>query len=199
MGNNSMHRASGLTIIELMVVIGIIAALAVIAVPTIIQTLPGRNLNSSATDLVSSFRRVRSLAIKNNSPVTIGPFDPTDAPQTYKVAGAFPPKKLDSGINFGYPGRSTRWKFKNTAGADAGDSVIFNAIGLAVDSSANQVTGYVYLQNSKGEGYRIGVQGLGANIIKDKCGVGCLKNDGTPGTLHCESDPTDADPKADCQ
>jgi hypothetical protein len=67
------------------------------------------------------------------------------------------------------------------AGPDAGDTIVFNTRGLTEKPAgeAGVVVGYVYIQNSNGDGYRIGVRGMAANIKMEKCGsagVNCLTN-----------------------
>lgn len=60
------HRQAGLTLLELMIAIVIIAILTAIAVPNIISWLPNYRLKAAARDLVSNFQKAKITAIKTN-------------------------------------------------------------------------------------------------------------------------------------
>ena len=58
---------SGFSLIELMVTAAIITIIVVIAIPSFSNWLPNYRLNSAARDLVSSLRKAKMEAVKNNS------------------------------------------------------------------------------------------------------------------------------------
>lgn len=87
------NRQSGLTMIELMVTIAVVAILAFIAVPSFQNYIANQRVRSSAADLLSAMNFARSEAIKRNlangvsvSPVTAG--DWTDGWTVDIVGGA---------------------------------------------------------------------------------------------------------------
>ena len=66
-----MKKNTGLTLIEVMVTIGIIAIMSAIAIPNIISYLPKHRLNSGARDVYSAMQYARLMAVKEKTPVSI--------------------------------------------------------------------------------------------------------------------------------
>jgi len=66
-----MRKDSGFTMIELMVVIGIMAILSAIAIPSYIKWLPKHRVGTAARAVKSTLEFARSNAIKTNSNVTV--------------------------------------------------------------------------------------------------------------------------------
>ncbi len=66
-----MRNDSGLTLIELMVVIGILAILAGIAIPSFIGWLPNYRLRSAADEVQSTLQNARLRAVRENAIVTV--------------------------------------------------------------------------------------------------------------------------------
>jgi type IV fimbrial biogenesis protein FimT len=62
---------AGFSLVELMVVIGILSIMAAIAVPNFISWLPDMRLKSAARDLYSNFQRAKIVAVKNNTNVVV--------------------------------------------------------------------------------------------------------------------------------
>ena len=66
-----MRNDSGFTMIELMVVIGIMAILSAIAIPSYIKWLPKHRVGSAARAVMSSMEFARINAIKRNTVVRV--------------------------------------------------------------------------------------------------------------------------------
>jgi len=92
----------GITIIELVVVMVIIAIGAVLLVPNIGTWLPNYRLRSATRDVVSTLRTAQMKAVSTNSPYGVG-FDANSC-QLYRSSGGLIPEgspvNLPSGVQF---------------------------------------------------------------------------------------------------
>jgi len=72
-----MRNESGLTLFELMVVVGIMAILASVAVPGFLGWLPKYRMRSAADDVLSTLQHARLRAVRENDIVSVA-FDTAD-------------------------------------------------------------------------------------------------------------------------
>ena len=138
-----IRSKNGFTVIELMVVIGVIAIISAVAVPNVMTWLPGHRLRSAATELHDNMQLVRLAAVRNNTSLSInfasGPDRywftiPNKPTQTIRL------DSYGSGVCFEGPSGQT---FQTA-------TITFNSRGLS-----NQ--GYTYFSNGSNSGYyRIG-------------------------------------------
>jgi len=84
-----LHRNSGFTLIELMIVIGMIGILTAISVPAVMKWLPNYRLKAAARDLYSNMQKAKMEAVKRNTDVLIiftsGTYVPAGGIGSYQV------------------------------------------------------------------------------------------------------------------
>lgn len=93
-------RPSGFSLVELLVVLGILAAVMIVAVPAILTGLPGLRLRSAADELAATLRGLHELAIRRQ--VTTE-FVLNPEARLYETSGTPAPRKLPpvvTGIGF---------------------------------------------------------------------------------------------------
>jgi Tfp pilus assembly protein FimT len=171
----------GLTIIELVVVMCILAVMVVIAIPNIGRWLPRYRLRSAVRDVASAMQLARLGAIKDNKPWAIH-FD-TGA-ETYTVLSSGDDGRWLTGddvaisttsladyrsVSFGDNGYGSWFE-----GVDVGDgitfmnnNVIFTPDGTAGPEYVNGIVGSAYLQNNRGDAAcaRIRFRGTGVEVV----------------------------------
>jgi prepilin-type N-terminal cleavage/methylation domain-containing protein len=163
-----LKKQKGFSLVELMIVIGIIGIIIAISTPNIVTGLPKYRVKSAARDLTSKIRKARSIAVKEHRNITIV-FD--TANNRYSIDGKWFPVEKDgnvrslasrygSGVSFGF-GNATN----NVPGTGTGDPVSFSAdqVTFSVQALSNKL-GYVYLTNNRGDAYAVGIRNLAGSI-----------------------------------
>lgn len=153
-----MRRTDGLTIIELVVVMCILAVMVLISIPNIGRWLPRYRLRGAIRDVATSMQLARLGAIKENKKWVIQ-FDANA--QTYTISndtGTLSTKSLasyGSGVSFGDNGYGS-WLGMPLTG-DLSDGVTFtgNRVEFKPDGTAGPdasgIVGSVYMQNNRGD------------------------------------------------
>jgi len=175
-----MKSTEGITLIELVVVMCILAVMVMISIPNIGRWLPRYRLRSAVRDMASSMQLARLAAIKENREWAIQ-FD-TDA-QTYTVWSSGADAKWLTGddvaisttslidypnVSFGDNGYGSLLN-----GGDVGDGVtfknnyvIFSPDGTARPEYDDGIVGSAYFQNNRGDAAcaRIHFTGSGVKV-----------------------------------
>jgi prepilin-type N-terminal cleavage/methylation domain-containing protein len=166
--------ATGLTLIELAVTMGILAVLAALAVPAIAARLPDYRLRRAARDLYSCLQYTKMSAVRDNRPWAVV-FDPAGGrymvcsdrgqdndwrtvgdnavDQVVMLAG------YGSGVCFGHGCAK-----KAIGGSFGSDHVTYRVPHNNVVQFNGRGTcssGYVYLQNSRQSAYGVGTRWTG--------------------------------------
>lgn len=170
-----MRDKSGFTLVELLVVIGLITVIAAIAVPNIISWLPDYRLRAAANDLFSNFQFAKIGAVKNNNDWAVvfntgsnsysirsdylGSDDTVEKTVTLS--------DYKSGVGFGsgnasknVPGATSPFDIVSYTGPD--DIAVFNP------RSTVGNLGYVYLSNDAGSTRAAGTPTFAGSIVLRK-------------------------------
>ena len=87
--HKNLRKNSGFTIIELMIVIGMISILSAIAIPSLMKWMPNYRLKAEARNLYSNMQKAKIEAIKRKQNVLIsfvtGTYDPDGQIGSYQV------------------------------------------------------------------------------------------------------------------
>ena len=116
----------GVTLIELIVVLTIIAISAAIAIPNMSGWMAKMKLNAEARKVYSSFQLARSEAIKRNSDVAVRITWATNTYDSYLVSNTAivftPPTTMPKGFTLGpTQGASTTWEYTSRGTFITGD------------------------------------------------------------------------------
>ncbi len=157
----------GFNLTELMVAMAIIIIVFAISAPNLVSGLPKYRIKKAATDLAAKMRRARSVAIKNNRPISVI-FDLGNA--RYSIDGVeFPEGKsltqqYGSGVSFGFG--DSGGNCDDDLGTDGGavsftnTRLSFNSVGII----NNNNVGFIYLANNKGNAYAVGVRSSAGTV-----------------------------------
>jgi prepilin-type N-terminal cleavage/methylation domain-containing protein len=177
-----MQARRGLTIIELVVAMCIVAVMVLIAIPNIGRWLPRYRLKSAARDVASNMQLARLGAIKDNREWALL-FDVNG--QSYRIiSDKGPDGNWGTPDDIGYKGDADPWSlstrrlsdYPNVRFGDSGrgpvpgggsvdDGVTFGADRAEFNPGGTSTAGTVYLQNNRNDAMAIRVESS-TGIIK---------------------------------
>jgi prepilin-type N-terminal cleavage/methylation domain-containing protein len=148
-----MNEESGFTIMELMVVIGIIAILCGLAVPSYLSWLPTKRMESAASEVNTAIRVARMSAVKENTSATLQ-FDVDDESYSITVPGrTVKSGKMPAGVDL------TDVFLSNQVTPAAGGSITFDSRGFPTPPVD------IVLQNTTGTTWTIQVNMTGSSRL----------------------------------
>ena len=175
-----LNRAQnkGITLLEVMVVIGIVSVVIGIVTPNIRDWLPDYYLKMAARDLYSNMQLAKINAMKQNTDWAIV-FD-TDSNKYYvcSARGAddswnlkdntiekevFLPDKGD--VRYGH-GKASKDATDDGGKSFSDDDVTFNGNYATFNAMGSGLSGYVYIENNKNTTYAVGKEATGFISMK---------------------------------
>ena len=143
----------GFSLIELLVVVGIIALLAAVAVPLVVSNIPGYRLKGAARTLVTDFQKAKMEAVKRNCDVeirfTTGAYDEAGKIGSYQIVA------VRDGVDT--PLDSRQMPEYVTLCDSAPSTLGYTSQGLPI----NTIGGSAYLMNNKSTYYRLALSSAG--------------------------------------
>lgn len=181
-------KEGGFSLPELMAAFAIIAILAAVAVPAVINWLPGYRLKKAARNLYSNMQQARLTAVRSNAACAVVFNAATDqyfictdngADGNWSTTGdntvlkTIDLSELPGNIQYGHAsatdplpvGGGGAWGNEITFASAGNDVAVFSVRGLLDPPS-----GYVYIQNNEGSTYGIGAFTSGVMTLQ-KCNV----------------------------
>jgi type IV fimbrial biogenesis protein FimT len=143
-----MQKASGFTLMELMIVIAIVAVISAISIPYLIGWFPQYRLSTATRDMVSTFQMARLKAIKTNADIVVAINLATDSYTVFQ----------DDSLNWVLDGAERQFTTRTlppgidiTAASFGGaTSVRFDRRGFPQNVAGNSTNGSVTFDNGRG-------------------------------------------------
>ena len=180
---SSRKAESGITLLEILAVLVIMAVLAATAIPTFSVWLPNYRLKRAARDLYSNLQLAKMGSVNNNTDWAVI-FNNASAPGTYAIAtspgedgdweGPGGDDTIEKIVDLsGYKG--VRYGH-GTAGVALGgtfdDEITYNNDRAVFNSRGTCSAGYVYLQNERNTVYAVGTRSSGVILLRKWTGSG---------------------------
>ncbi len=129
-----IRRNTGFSLHELMVIIGIIAIMAAVAMPNLIGWLPRYRLGTAAREVMGAMEHARMTAIRRNADVVVAFDYAANSYRTTLEGGTVKAGALPAGVDL-----------KEPSSGSLGAVFRFNSQGMPVDASGNATAGRVVL------------------------------------------------------
>lgn len=164
---------AGFSLLELMIVLGLLSIMAAIAIPSFLDWLPRYRLKSAARDLYSNMQKARIKAIKSNKDWALV-FKGADnkyylcsdnGDNVWSTVGDNTVEEIidldgyQSGVQYGHGKASAP-----AGGSFPADEISYNSNVVSFNSRGTGSSGYVYLENEKNTAYAVG--SLSSGVIK---------------------------------
>ncbi|MBN1932200.1 MAG: GspH/FimT family pseudopilin [Desulfobacterales bacterium] len=166
-----MHNNSGVTLLEIVTVIGIMGIMSAIAIPNIISWLPDYRLKSAARELQSTMQFARFRAIKENTNAVVSFNIGTDEYFAFLDNGEGGGTASDETLNGNE--RIIRNAtmpteidmYQASFGSSGGSNTVFNSMGLS-DLNNSARDGSVCIKNNQNGYRRVTIQLAGHSRIQ---------------------------------
>ena len=174
---------SGVTLIELLIIIVVLSIMAGIAIPAFSAWLPEYRLKNAARDIYSTLQMAKSGAANANETWGVF-FDDSISPGSYSVWSFGPNRKWDDGegddVPHGVGIDLSEYEGVDYGNGSAEENIQGEAFGrfityvtpdnVAIFSSRGTASnlGYVYLCNTKGSAYAVGTPSQAGVIVMKK-------------------------------
>lgn len=179
-----MEKNSGMTLVEVLVVIAIIAVLSIVSGTFLLKYGPVYELRSAARSVYAELQNAKISAIRSkrswgvvfteaNSTMTIFSNSGADGNFTATADNTFFKSVNLGGFKYGVQiGHGNATTQVGGGGFGAGDDVTFAGDLLVFDPRGTSNPGFVYVQNERGESHAIVTQQFGNVMIRRWTGAG---------------------------
>ena len=161
----------GFTLLQLIIIVGILGVLASIAIPQYSNWMPEYRLKSAARDLYSNMQLARLMAIKANKSYRLVFTTAGNGSYVVRRPDGTIEKRIDfrdydSSGAIGYGGGNAIKNATRSGGPLPNDGISFHYNKATFNSRGTGSSGYVYLENSRGTAYAIGTLSSGLIVLK---------------------------------
>ncbi|MCF8037827.1 MAG: prepilin-type N-terminal cleavage/methylation domain-containing protein [Desulfohalobiaceae bacterium] len=171
----------GLSLVELLIVLGIMGILLGVGGRGLMKNLPEYRLKSATRELISNLQKTKIESAKNNKKTRIifktnekkyhictdkGSDGSWSSIADNTIISTVDLSKYKSGVGFGYGNASFDATIDGNSFPSGFDSVSYSYNGVTFNSRGTSGSGFVYLDNQKSDVYAIGTTNTGVIVFK---------------------------------